>query len=217
MCSVETEGDLIFLFRLRHRACVGRQPLLRLTCCVTAVSVVLCGACARSSADPALKSVTIYDLLVALPKATPHVYKPSYSSLGEYAVANETRSALFLHPSGSVEFPVVHLSSKAVLTFWIGIDDSAWDKPGDGVEFTVFVNRANDARTKVFSRYLDPRHNPDDRRWMEGRVSLKAFRNEDVQIILATGPGPANDFNFDWAYWGEPQIILSDDPEAESP
>jgi len=218
MNSVEIEGDLIFLFRLRHRECVSRQPLLRLTGCVAAVSVALCGSsCARSSADPALKSVRIYDLLVALPNATPHVHTPSYSQGGEYSVANETRSALFLHPTGSVDFPVVHLSSKAVFTFWIGIDESAWDKSGDGVEFTVFVRRANDARAKVFSRYLDPHHNPDDRRWVEGRVSLKDFRNEDVQIVLATGPGPTNDFNFDWAVWGEPQIILSDDPDPGSP
>jgi hypothetical protein len=181
-----------------------------------ALMAIVASSCARSPEDEALKSVRIYDLLAAYPRATPHVHQPSYLHLGEYAVANETRRGIYLHPTGSIEFPAVHLSSKAVLTFWIGIEDDAWDKAGDGVEFTVFVRRGNDARTKVFSRYLDPKHNPDDRRWIEGRTSLKPFRNEDVQIILATGPGPANDFNFDWALWGEPQIVLNGDDAAGS-
>ena len=106
----------------------------------------------------------------------------------------------------------MRLTSRAVLSFRIGIDDQAWDKPGDGAEFIVFVQRSNSAITKVFSRYLDPKHNPDDRRWVEARISLKAFRDQDVRITLATGPGSAYDFNYDWALWSEPQIILNDDP-----
>jgi hypothetical protein len=47
------------------------------------------------------------------------------------------------------------------------------------------------------------------------RISLKAFRDQDVQIILATSAGPDNDFNYDWALWAEPRIILTDDPQHE--
>lgn len=170
------------------------------------------GACQRAAdTDKAFKTIRIYDLLVAVPAATPQVHDPSYLRVGEYAVADEARQALFLHPAGNVEFPPVRLSSRAELCFWIGIDSSVWDKAGDGVEFSVFVSRANDARTKIYSRYLDPKHNPDDRRWVEGRVSLRTFRDQDVRIILATDPGPANDVNFDWALWAEPQIMLHDD------
>jgi len=172
-------------------------------------------ACGDPLRDEALTTVRIYDLLVALPRATAHVHNSRYLQIGEFGVRKETRQALYLHPSGSVEFPAVHLSSRAVLAFRIGIDQAAWDQPGDGVEFTAFVSRANDARTKVFTRYLDPKHNLDDRGWIEGRISLKAFHDQDVQIILATGPGPANDFNYDWALWAEPRIILGDDPLHE--
>ena len=192
-----------------------RRPVVkRLAYGVIGLFAVTAGACKAASGDKALKTIQVYDLLVAVPEATPHVHTPSYMQVGDYEVADETRKALLLHPTGNVEFPLVRLSSKAVLGFWIGIDQKAWDKAGDGVEFTIFVSRANGARTKVYSRYLDPKHNPDDRRWVEGRVSLKTFRNENVQIILATGPGPSNDFNFDWALWAEPLLLLADEEPA---
>jgi hypothetical protein len=180
------------------------------------VLVALASASCKPAGETskAFKTIRIYDLLVATPEAAAHVHNPSFMRVGEYAVAGEARQALFLHPAGSLEFPLVRLSSRAELCFWIGLDSSVWDKAGDGVEFSVFVSRANNARTKVYSRYLDPKHNPDDRRWVEGRVSLRAFRNQDVQIILATEPGSANDVNFDWALWAEPQIMLHDEMES---
>ena len=192
---------------------LGRTAAKLSGCAVLALVALSARSCKAAPADKALKTLQVYDLLVAVPAAKPHVHAPSYLQVADYDVAGETRKALFLHPTGNVEFPLVHLSPKAVLGFWIGIDQKAWDKAGDGVDFTIFVSRANEARTKVYSRYLDPKHNPDDRRWVEGRVSLKMFRNEDVRIILTTGPGPSNDFAFDWALWAEPLLLLADDAE----
>ena len=166
--------------------------------------------------DQALRTVRIYDLMVAAPRAALQIHQPSYFRLGDFGVAKESRPALFLHPNGSIQFPSVRLSSKPVLSFKIGIDESAWTQAGDGVEFTVYVNRSNDARTQIYARYVDPKHNLADRRWIEGRVSLKAFRNQDVRLTFATGPGPAADFNYDWALWSEPEILLADDDSPES-
>ena len=191
-----------------------RWPSIRgLTVGVMSLVAIASAACtpAVETTDDAFKTIRIYDMLVAAPKATARVHNPSYMKVGEYAVAGETRQAIFLHPAGSIEYPLVRLSSRAELCFWIGINSDVWDKAGDGVEFSVFVSRANDARTKIFSRYLDPKHNPDDRRWVEARVSLRQFRDQEVRIILATEPGPANDVNFDWALWAEPQIMFHDD------
>jgi hypothetical protein len=103
----------------------------------------------------------------------------------------------------------VQLPASAVLTFRIGIDQAAWDKPGDGVDFSVFVIRSNNAAVKVFSRYVDPKHRGEDRRWIEERITL-AFHDEEVHIKLVTTPGPADDMAYDWAVWSAPQIILTD-------
>jgi hypothetical protein len=172
-----------------------------------ALAAVSCQAQARDR-DPALKTIEIYDLITALPRATARVDNPDYMARADVVVGDEIRPALLLHPPASVDFPAVQLPANAVLTFRIGIDQEVWDKGGDGVDFSVFVIRSNDAAVKVFSRYVDPKHRPEDRRWIDEQISLTAFHDEEVHIKLVTAPGPADDFAFDSAVWSAPQIIL---------
>ncbi len=164
--------------------------------------------CQDVERDPALKTIEIYDLLTALPRATVDVPGAEYVSHANAAVGDEIRPALLLHPTASVDFPAVQLRGNAVLTFRIGIDQEVWDKPGDGVDFSVFVIRSNNAAVKVFSRYLDPKHRPEDRRWIEEQIPLAAFHDEEVHIKLVTAPGPADDLAYDRAVWSAPQIFL---------
>ena len=199
------------LFEVEFFAIKRHKGIVRIFLCAVAVmGTVMAMARPRGVADGALKTVRIYDLMAALPRANLQIHNPTYFRLADFGVAKESRQAVFLHPAGTIEFPVVHLSSKPMLSFKIGIDDRAWDKPGDGVQFTVFVIRSNNARTNIYERYVDPKHNPEDRRWIEGRISLKAFRNQDVRLAIATGPGPAGDFNYDWALWSDAEILLAD-------
>jgi hypothetical protein len=177
------------------------------------IAVCLCLAaasgCAVEARDEAMKTVDIYDLLVALPRAHVQVQGPQSISRGRYIVDGEQREALFLHPPGSVAFPPVRASADAVLTFKIGLNEEAWSKDGDGVEFIVHVARANTAKTKVFSRYVDPTHNPGDRRWIDARVPLSRFGNEEIGIIFETHPGPAFDRRYDWSVWAEPRLTFN--------
>ena len=184
-----------------------RQLILGLLCGGLALSTMSCHV---RDQDPALKTIQIYDLMTALPRATAHVHSAKYMARADALVGDEVRPALLLHPAASVDFPAVQLPGNAVLTFRIGIDQAVWDKPGDGVDFSVFVVRSNDAAVKVFSRYLDPKHRPEDRHWIEERITLAAFHDEEVHIKLVTAPGPADDFAYDWAVWSAPQIVLND-------
>jgi hypothetical protein len=95
-----------------------------------------------------------------------------------------------------------------MLTRKIGVIDAAWDRGGDGVEFGVSVRRLNGATTNMLSRYVDPKHNPDDRRWIDVKLSLRQFGDEEVRIVLTTAPGPDNDYSYDWAVFGESEIVL---------
>ena len=109
-----------------------------------ALAAVSCQAQARDR-DPALKTIEIYDLITALPRATAHVDNADYIARADVAVGDEIRPALLLHPPATIDFPAVQLPSNAVLTFRIGIAQEVWDKPGDGVDFSIFVVRSNDA------------------------------------------------------------------------
>lgn len=41
---------------------------------------------------------------------------------------------------------------------------------GDGVGFTIEVKNSSGQIEKLFSKYIDPKHNPDERRWMDGEI-----------------------------------------------
>jgi hypothetical protein len=173
-----------------------------------------CSACTNAQRleadaykDDAIRTVRIYDLLRALPRAKLQAH-PGQLSKQMFSVNDELRPGVFLHPSGSIVFPPLRLSAQPVLSFKIGVVDDVWDKTGDGAEFIVSVRRMNDASTTVFSRYLDPKHNPGDRQWFDEKVPLRQFADMEVRILLATTPGPAGDTSYDWAVFAEPQILL---------
>src|SRR6476659_2594107 len=89
--------------------------------------------------DDAIKTVKVFDMLAAFPRATVETPTPDHVSSGGFKVGGESHPGIFLHPTSSILFPAVHVPEEAVLRFKIGVMDDAWDKAGDGVEFTVFV------------------------------------------------------------------------------
>ena len=89
--------------------------------------------------DEAIKTMQVYDLLTAFPQAVVAAPGPTYVARGDFAVGKETLPGLFIHPPSTVQFPPVRVYADSVLTFRFGVRDDAWDKPGDGVDFTVFV------------------------------------------------------------------------------
>jgi hypothetical protein len=176
---------------------------------VIAASVAACGS--GPAQDPAIRTIRIYDLLTAFPRVTIQTPAPNFVQARIAAVGQENRRVLFMHPTSSAEFPPIEVGADSILTFAIGIEEEAWDKGGDGVEFTVQVRNADAAPTKMltlFSRYIDPKHNPDDRRWISTRIPLRRFADQAIQLVFRTSPGPMNDNDSDWAVWGQPQIEL---------
>ena len=73
----------------------------------------------------------------------------------------------------------------------------------------LFLETLLAAKQKIYSRYVDPKNNQEDRHWFEEQIPLLSYGDQDIRITLATGPGPANDSVDDWGVWAEPQIVLS--------
>ena len=76
------------------------------------------------------------------------------------------------------------------------------------MEFTVLIKGADNKETKVYSRYIDPKHNEQDRHWMGVRIPLRPFAGQAIRVVLSTSPGPANNTESDWAVWAEPEVLL---------
>jgi hypothetical protein len=136
-------------------------------------------------------------------------------ALAQAASGGEAMAGIMAHPpyEGSAlggvtygEFPVaVPATGRTVLRFAIGLGDLqspaqiAEDKKhplSDGATFAVAVDGK-----EVFSEH-----------WMRGtwaprEVDLTAYRGKSVIVRLTTGPGPANNCQWDWAVWGQPRVV----------
>jgi len=96
----------------------------------------------------------------------------------------------------------VHLYSGSARKKWLCIGLL----PGDGVAFAVYVVSEQGAR-QVFSTYIDPTHNKADRRWHPHTVDLSAYAGQTVTLVFETSTGPAGDYRYDWAGWGQPRLL----------
>lgn len=130
---------------------------------------------------------------------------------GEYPLAEtnwtingETKHVLFQHPPSSLKGISKHIApGKTDLSFSVALDPSGYGGTcGDGAEFMLYV-RDKRGMHLAFDRFINPYGNPGDRRWFDGRVSLKDYVGQDVDILVGTGPGPKGDNCKDWAGWGD--------------
>jgi hypothetical protein len=135
------------------------------------------------------------------------VVKPRIDRL---TVNNVTKNAICQHPLvrySNITFPNVKIQQHSILEFSIAIDPRVWLQGGDGVLFEIII-QFNEKTEKIFSKYIDPKNNVEDRKWFDYKISLKEYEDKVITISFITNPGPLNDSNWDWAYWGDPLIRI---------
>ncbi|NLE43117.1 MAG: O-antigen ligase family protein [Chloroflexi bacterium] len=136
------------------------------------------------------------------------------------SLADDTREVVFLHPSESGEAEIayeVEVPESGALKYAIAISPEVWGTEyGDGVEFRIYVDAGAQDRTLVFSRYVNPKQNPSDRRWRNYVLDLSDWAGQDVEVLLATTGGPAGDWGFDWSGWSDLQVGVVDAELFES-
>jgi len=120
---------------------------------------------------------------------------------------------LYEHPpeSGKVEIIYrVTVPEAGALRFAIALSPEVWSpEKGDGASFQVYVAEPDTSQEGqfVFVRYINPKHNPSDRRWRNFLVDLSPWAGRTVNLSFITAAGPAGDWAFDWAGWAELQIV----------
>lgn len=149
----------------------------------------------------------VTSLLDALPTAKIQPLDETHIYETQITINGETRDAIFAHPESEIIYPI-RVPAAGILRFGMGFTPEAWlgEAPvGDGVQFDVYIQDGSQ-RQQIFSRYLDPKNNRDERTWQDVEVGLRQWAGEDVQLVLATGAGPQQDATNDWAAWSEPLI-----------
>jgi Gpi18-like mannosyltransferase len=126
-------------------------------------------------------------------------------SIDTFDLGGDRRDVLFVHPPSDIGYSLT-LPAHAVLHTALALKPSTWTpERGDGVDFKIWVEDEG-KRHIVLSRYLDPKHNPADRRWEPVIVDLSAFAGRSIVLTFATTGGPAGNIDFDWAGFSDPRI-----------
>ena len=151
----------------------------------------------------------VFDFLTHLNSAEIITEKADYSKVQqtESTINNDNRKILFEHPDSEVIFKDVLINRNALLSFGIGIAEMAWDKEGDGVLFKISIVNEKFQNNLIYSRYIDPKNNIEDRKWYNEQIDLNAFAGQKATFIFETTSGPDKNINYDWAGWALPQIL----------
>jgi hypothetical protein len=121
-----------------------------------------------------------------------------------FIIGIEARNSLGEHPPYARLPYRMHVGSAPpeIFDFSYALDPDVFDKTSsDGVEFIVELKDPSGRITKQFSRYIDPKHNAQERRWMDGQIDLGAYRGQSVELLFTTTPGPRGNTDYDWAAW----------------
>ena len=160
------------------------------------------------SVHPALLPQEVYYDIIANRGVTMRLVDPALVKQEQWKILDEEREVLFVHPapSGSTAlvFPV-KIEPATTFRADLAVAPEAWALEGDGLTFSLYVED-NTGMQLVHSRYVDPKHHQQDRRWVPLQVDLSSFGGELVRLILVVGSGPAGDQRYDWAGWGEPRL-----------
>jgi arylsulfatase A-like enzyme len=105
---------------------------------------------------------------------------------------------MFSHPMG--------IPPEAVLTFAVGIQEPAWYVDSAPVQFRV-IALSPEGNVEVYRRDLDPARRPEDRHWIDERVSLGAVAGRTVTLLFRVRPLDPADPRPQLPVWADPTLL----------
>ncbi|MCX7661931.1 MAG: hypothetical protein N2Z79_04525, partial [Candidatus Omnitrophica bacterium] len=125
-------------------------------------------------------------------------------------IANLTKRAIFAPAPTKFKLKLKVPWDGIKFIFSYGIMPEAWNKPGDGVEFVVRLDTEEGRPQEVlFSRYINPKVNFEDRKWHLGEVDLRKFKGKEINLVFETKGSaispvkPFDDYLYDYAVWSD--------------
>jgi hypothetical protein len=126
----------------------------------------------------------------------------------EHLIINKSsRTVIVAVPMNEFNKKIFVSSRYSKLNFSIGLNPVTFEaNRGDGAHFQIALME-NGEQTILFSKYINPSNNPCDRRWFDESISLATWAGKDVALKFSTDGGPSGDTSWDWAYWGNINMI----------
>lgn len=162
-------------------------------------------------------------VLAALPEADGAPKFTQVSTSGKMwwvkvKVNNEWRNSLVLKPPIRVETIYKMVPANGKVVFSLSTLPLTWNKPGDGVAAMVYVREGDSKdRQDIELFYIDPKHRPKERDWLERKVDLSRFAGKKIVVgIEVMGSPPAEppfkgqpDNQHDYLVIGDPRLQMA--------
>lgn len=100
----------------------------------------------------------------------------------------------------------VSIQPNSKLKFGIAMHQDSCVKDTDGVTYKILVEDEQGVQ-EVFSAYINPKENTEDRKWKDHMVNLSGYAGKIIKIYFATNPKNHN--AYDWSYRSEPLLLKS--------
>jgi Bacterial membrane protein YfhO len=114
------------------------------------------------------------------------------------------RMSIFAQPPDKFDVVISVPEQSSSLDFSIGLNPQVFQSDrGDGVDFTIRVIDNLNNRHTLFTKYIDPKNNPCERKWFDESVSLNQWAGKKIILRFITDAGPKGNVSWDWAYWGD--------------
>jgi len=131
---------------------------------------------------PANINITNYLPLYNIEPTETNLLPQQYFISGVGVINGELRPIIYEHPITSdraiIAFKNIAIPEKAKLRFSIALDPNVWSpEKGDGVVFEIYI-KENKSEKLLFSKYIDPKNNPEDRKWNDFEVDLSAWQGK---------------------------------------
>jgi hypothetical protein len=129
-----------------------------------------------------------------------------------FTIAGETKPVLYEHPVYErLPYKTSITPGRREFAFSVAMQPAVYDGSmlpicGEGVEFRLEIRDSAGRIRPLYDRYIDPKHNPAERRWIPGSADLSAYMGQDVDLLFTTTAGPKGDTCAAWAGWGDPHF-----------
>jgi len=135
--------------------------------------------------------------------------EPNYVGPAEVTIGDRRLKTWLQHPPATVRFRLRVPAERPTLRLAFGLEPAVWEPgKGDGVQFAVLAAPVH----PLFAKTIDPKNNPQERKWHPASIDLAGFRGRRVLLSFHTLPQANN--AFDWAGWGDLSLQSSGKGQA---
>lgn len=134
---------------------------------------------------------------------------PETFEVVDATLGDDTRRAILAKASSRLVYSV-QVPDDGELRVGIGLLESAWTIPGDGVLFRILI-AAGGPQEEVLNIVVNPFGDPNARSWHDLTIDLSEYSGETIDLFFNTNASPpsqppVNDTNGDLAVWGAPGV-----------